>query len=273
MIDTLWENPHKRRAMKRLLALPVILLAFIGLPQIVSAGPERIESKDKMVQPVVEPSCDWYRANEWDVSIFFAAGFPSDKSHGDLLEIATNHENIEGRDNHEDNIASYSADRFLNQEHAFGGGADLKYFINKNFGLGVEAFALGAHNIAGEVLGTITIRWPLGCSRFAPYVFFGGGAAFGGSRQVVAEEENPNLSTSAATSINAVVAAPGTVIVDSDTFFTRRIDGNTRAAGQIGGGMEYRFTHHIGLTGDFSWNFVGSDSSFGLVRTGLTFGF
>lgn len=260
--------------MKKLLALTFVLLAVIGLAKTVSAGPERMDGKDKVVQPVVEP-CDWYRANEWDASVWFAAGFPADKTRFSLLEVAERHEDIEGpgTDNHEDDVGTLSNDRFLNQENAFGGGADFKYFLTRNFGLGVEGFVLGANNAAGEVIGTITIRWPLGCSRFAPYLYFGGGAAFGGSRDVAAEVENPNLNTSAATSATNISVAPGTVVVDGDTFRQRRVDNDVQAAGQIGGGMEYRFTHHIGIMTDFSWNFVGSHSDFGLVRSGVTFGF
>ena len=260
--------------MKKLLALTFVSLAVIGLAKTASAGPERMDGKDKVVQPIVEP-CDWYRGNEWDVSIFFAAGFPADKQRDSLLEVAEHHEATEtlsGHDSHENDVGALSRDRFLNQEHAFGGGADFKYFLNKNFGLGVEGFILGAHNAAGEILGTFTIRWPLGCSRFAPYIFFGGGAAFGGSRDVAAETEVPLANTSSAPTPSASVA-PGTVFVDGDAFKKRTVDENVRGAGQIGGGMEVRVTHHIGVMADFSWNFVGTSSDFGLVRSGVTFGF
>lgn len=257
--------------MKTLLALTFVSLAFIGLAQTASAGPERMDGKDKVVQPVVEP-CDWYRGNEWDVSIWFAAAFPADKSRFSLLEVAERHEDLEPPDNHEDNVGSLSNDRFLNKENAFGGGADFKYFINKNLGFGVEGFVLGAHDAAGEILGTITIRWPIGCSRLAPYIFVGAGGAFGGSHDVAEETENPNLSTSAAANVTSV-SSPGVVFVDGDAFRKRTISDDVKAAGQVGGGMEYRFTHHIGMMTDFSWNFVGTRGDFGMVRSGVTFGF
>src|ERR1700676_2760469 len=188
--------------MKKLLALSVILLAVIGLAQTASAGPERMDGKDKVVQPVVEP-CDWYRAHEWDVSIWFAAAVTADRTREDLLAAAIRHEGLEslpGADSHEDNVGTLSNDRFLNKANAFGGGADFKYFLTRNFGVGVEGFVVGARNAAGGALGTFTIRWPLGCSRFAPYIFFGGGAAFGGSKDVAAESELPAANTSAVTS-------------------------------------------------------------------------
>jgi hypothetical protein len=44
--------------------------------------------------------------------------------------------------------------------------------------------------------------------------------------------------------------------------------------GQVGGGMEIRFTPHIGWVSDFSWNFVdGPKNNFGMVRTGVNFAF
>ena len=43
---------------------------------------------------------------------------------------------------------------------------------------------------------------------------------------------------------------------------------------QFGGGLEYRITRHIGITGDFSWNVVdGPHNNFGMVRSGLNFAF
>ncbi|MEY2532066.1 MAG: hypothetical protein QOI96_2151, partial [Verrucomicrobiota bacterium] len=43
---------------------------------------------------------------------------------------------------------------------------------------------------------------------------------------------------------------------------------------QIGGGLEYRVTRHVGIMADFTWNFTDhTDGDFGMVRSGLTFGF
>ncbi len=60
------------------------------------------------------------------------------------------------------------------------GGGDLKYFWPRYFGAGVEGFVLNSDNVSGAVLGTLTVRYPIGCSRFAPYGFAGVGAFFGG---------------------------------------------------------------------------------------------
>ena len=37
--------------------------------------------------------------------------------------------------------------------------------------------------MVGAILGTLTFRYPISCSRWAPYVFVGGGGIFGGGRQ------------------------------------------------------------------------------------------
>lgn len=46
--------------MKKLIALPILVLALIGVMQIVFAGPERYSGKElKQVAPTPEPECNW----------------------------------------------------------------------------------------------------------------------------------------------------------------------------------------------------------------------
>ncbi len=60
----------------------------------------------------------------------------------------------------------------------------------------------------------------------------------------------------------------------NDVVVTRRTGSETEAIGQIGGGIEVRFTPHIGWVSDFSWNFVdGPNNNFGMARTGVNFAF
>jgi hypothetical protein len=225
----------------------VTFFAFVGFAY---AGPEPISGKE--MKQVVPPPCpEWYGGHEWDISIWGAFAFPSDDGRGNVDAIGADHENNEGADNQEDNIGRLSNDHFLNTDGAFGGGGDVKYFFNKYIGIGVEGYVLDARNAVGGVLGTVTFRYPIGCSRWAPYAFAGVGAAFGGSHDVVAENEEFEL------------------------FFARQVDDDGAAfVGQVGAGLEFRVTRHIGIMGDFSWNFLGrSDSDFGMVRSGVTFGF
>jgi hypothetical protein len=111
-------------------------------------------------------------------------------------------------------------------------------------------------NVLGAVLGTLTLRYPISCTRFAPYIFGGAGGIFGGGQKQV----------------NQRIFEPG------EGFDTIQTTGHTgsesRAIGQVGGGMEMRLTPHIGWVSDFSWNFIdGPNNNFGMVRTGVNFAF
>ena len=102
-------------------------------------------------------------------------------------------------------------------DHAWGGGADIKYFFMRYFGVGIEGFGLNAkrntfdidfrpldgvffgekgsdERIVGSIMGTFTLRYPIPCSRFAPYVWAGGGAIFnGGERDTLTTEAIPGV--------------------------------------------------------------------------------
>jgi hypothetical protein len=166
---------------------------------------------------------------------------------------------------------NWEDDKYFAVDHAWGGALDAKYFVHRYFGFGVQGWVAGAnsHEIfdngftrvwgeeenhaIGGVLGTFTLRFPISCSRFAPYVWVGGGGVFGGGR-------------------------------DHDFFLDstqplgivrREFDDHTsKWVGQVGGGFEVRFTPHVGWTNDVSWNVVsGSDNNFGMARTGINFAF
>ena len=105
--------------------------------------------------------------------------------------------------------------------------------------------------VVGSVLGTLTIRYPIGCSRFAPYAFGGFGGIFGGGeRDVIVATSTPGV------------------------FATDHEGTQSKIMGQFGGGVEVRFTRHIGWINDFSWNVVdGPKNNFGMVRSGINFAF
>jgi len=159
---------------------------------------------DEGMQPA-PPPCGWYRAREWSIDLWGASA------------------SAEGH-------------------QAWGGGADIKYFWSRYLGLGIEGFFLNARDTAGAALGTLTARYPVGCSHFAPYAFAGVGVLAGGS--------------------------------DTERFFR---DEQARVIGQLGGGMEFRLTPSsamgkvtVGLMADFSGNFVGGGGQdFGMTRLGL----
>jgi hypothetical protein len=213
------------------------------------------------------PVCPaWYADREWNVSVwgtytFTANDYPT-LQNADRGFLATG------------NVSAGHHDRYLEADHAWGGGVDGKFFFARYFGIGVQGYALDVRqsfpdvnstlvNIPGRnfartdhdqraigaVLGTLTFRYPISCSRFAPYVFAGGGEIFGGGQQ-------------------------STILQGIDTVITVRSGSRSEAVGQFGGGLEVRLTPHIGLVNDFTWNVVdGRDNNFGMARTGVNFAF
>jgi hypothetical protein len=227
------------------------LLGGVGLASVAFAGTETYSGKE--MKQVAPPPCpEWYADNEFNVSLW-----------GTYLFTGT-----EWRD-----------DRYILGDHGWGGGIDAKYFFHRYFGVGIEGWVVDAgqerendfvdfsdgiferrfehhHEAIGAVLGTFTLRYPIPCTRFAPYIFGGGGGIFGGGQRPINQrffEEGEG---------NDIIATVG------------HSDSETRAIGQVGGGMEVRFTPHIGWVSDFSWNFVdGPKNNFGMVRTGINFAF
>lgn len=234
--------------MKRFVLTLAILCAFSALAY---SGTERYSGKDKEIMQPAPPPCEWYRGNEWDISIWGAFAFPENDGRLNPTDVANFHETHEGLDNHEENVGRVSNDRFLNKDDAWGGGADVKYFFCKYIGIGVEGYGLAARDTAGGALGTLTLRYPIGCSRFAPYIFGGFGGAFGGSEGILSEGPT------------------------EDIFTERNINrDDSLLEGQVGGGLEIRFTRHVGIMADFSWHFLDkSDNNFGMARSGVTFAF
>ena len=142
------ENAHlnlMRNIVKRLILLilgPLTIVASAAF-----AGGETYSSKDtKSATP--QPFCDWYANQEWNASLWGTYAFT-------------------GND--------WPDDRYLAVDHMWGGGADIKYFFARYFGIGAEGYGLNARDTVGSALGTLTLRYPIPCSRFAPYIYAGGG--------------------------------------------------------------------------------------------------
>ena len=223
------------------------LLVLLPLGFAAQAGSESYSGKE--VKQVVPPPCpEWYRDTEWNVSVWGTYVFTSE---------------------------DWRNDEYIEADHAWGGGLDVKYFFHRYFGVGIEGWAVDAQRerlvsfdpqtkgaaavvidkeerIIGAVKGTLTLRYPIHCSRLAPYIYGGAGAIFGGGQrdQIF---------------IGGLVAP---------TLNVLHHDGDPEFLGQVGAGFEFRFTPHIGLISDFSWNFVAKDNSdFGMVRSGINFAF
>src|SRR5215813_15550448 len=227
------------------------LLCFAAITSAALAGSETYSGKE--MKQVAPPPCpQWYADNEFNVSLWGTYIFTGN---------------------------SWQNDRYLESDHAFGGGVDLKYFFHRYFGVGIEGWAVDARRTfedifidlnngifdshtthesraVGSVLGTLTLRYPIPCTRFSPYIFGGGGGIFGGGQR-------PK-------NVRVVEPGEGFDIIETEGFTSAE----TKAIGQVGGGMEVRLTPHIGWVSDFSWNFVdGPKNNFGMVRTGVNFAF
>src|SRR5437667_9649990 len=245
---------------------PLALAVIFAFAALAYAGPERYSGKE-MKETVAPPCTEWYADNEWDVSVWGTYVF-TDTSGTDEFTLF-NHSIFSTVD--VDIGPSFSRDRYLETDHAWGGGIDLKYFWHRYFGFGLEGFVVDAkrngadfeavflsfsnktkiedHRAIGAFLGTFTLRYPFHCSRFSPYVWAGGGAILNGGESDI-------------------------VMIDSGTVTTETSNRETEAIGQFGGGLEVRFTRHIGWLNDFSWNVVnGPHNNFGMARSGLNFSF
>jgi hypothetical protein len=234
--------------------LKKLLLCLVGASLVASAAFAGVGYSGKEIKQVAPPPCpEWYADREFNISLWGTYVFTGEE---------------------------WINDRYIEADHAWGGGGDIKYFFMRYFGVGIEGWAASANqarqsifvdvsdgvfqthtgretNTIGSVLGTLTLRYPIPCTRFSPYIFGGGGAIFGGGQR-------PR---------NVSVVEPGEP--NDFEIQTQGFTGSeTEALGQVGGGLEIRFTPHIGWVSDFSWNFVdGPNNNFGMVRTGVNFAF
>ncbi len=222
-----------------------------------------------------------FNVNLWGAYAFTGTEFAPNLDLVDLIVSTTEGQTVLGE-----------FDRYLGDDHAWGGGGDLKYFFGRYFGVGIQGFALSAkrtgfdidsrplddvfdaekvtdHRVVGAILGTFTLRYPMPSSRFAPYVWGGVGAIFGGG-------ENDRLTTTEIEEPEPRPAGEGEgegeiPFVDAQTVHH---GSRTELMGQFGGGLEFRFTRHIGWTNDFSWNVInGAHNDFGMFRSGINFAF
>jgi hypothetical protein len=216
------------------------LCAAIAMASAAYAG----ETYTKESKSVAPPPCpQWYADNEFNLTL---SG----------VYMATGNE--------------WRNDRYFAVDHGWGGALDAKYFVHRYFGFGAQFWGARANSheifddgfsrvwgdeeshFVGGILGTFTLRFPISCSRFAPYVWIGGGGVFGGGRD------------------HDFFLSPATNLPVRREFD----DSSARAVGQVGGGFEVRFTPRVGWTNDFSWNVVsGADNNFGMARTGINFAF
>jgi len=227
----------------------------------------------KEMKQVAPPPCpEWYGDREWNVNLFGTYAFTN-------TEFAPNPSLIDiVQSTSEGGPVLGTYDRYIGGDHAWGGGGDIKYFFCRYAGVGVEGFALDAtkpgfnifedqsvpilikertsHNRAvGAVLGTLTLRYPIPCTRLAPYAWGGVGAIFGGGERDQLHTQGP----------------PDAFLVNAQTD---HFGSETKVLTQFGAGLEVRFARHVGWTNDLSFGIIdGPRNNFGMIRSGLNFAF
>src|SRR5213596_3499151 len=231
------------------------------------------KDSDKEMKQVAPPPCpEWYGDREWNVNLWGTYAFTN-------TEFAPNPSLVDiVQSTSEGNPVVGTYDRYIGGDHAWGGGGDIKYFFCRYLGLGIEGFALDASkpgfgifedatipifvhrrinhdHIIGSVLGTLTLRYPIPCTRLAPYAWAGVGAIFGGGERDTLHTQGPPD----ARSVNAQ---------------TEHFGSETKVLGQFGAGLEFRIARHIGWTNDLSFGVIdGPENNFGMFRSGLNFVF
>src|SRR6266498_430983 len=223
-------------------------------------------------QVALAPCPQWYADFEWNVNLFGTYAFTSTEYNPNLWLIDVVQSTSEG------NPVPGTYDRYIGGDHAWGGGGDIKYFFCRYFGVGIEGFVLdGSKNgfdifedptipiftrerinhdhTIGTVLGTFTLRYPIPCTRFAPYAWAGVGAIFGGGERDVLQTQGP----------------PDAFAVHAQTD---HFGSETKLLGQFGAGLEFRIARHFGWTNDLSFGVIdGPKNNFGMFRSGLNIAF
>src|SRR5438067_4275638 len=231
------------------------------------------DSGKEMKQVAYVPPCpQWYGDREWNVNLWGTYAFTN-------TEFAPNPSLVDiVQSTSEGNPVLGTYDRYIGGDHAWGGGGDIKYFFCRYAGLGVEGFALDAHkpgfdifedqaipifvhrrinhnHTVGAVLGTLTLRYPIPCTRLAPYAWGGVGAIFGGGERDTLHTQGP----------------PDAFAVNAQT---EHFGSETKVLGQFGAGLEFRFARNFGWTNDLSFGVIGGPrNNFGMFRSGLNFAF
>jgi hypothetical protein len=99
------------------------------------------------------------------------------------------------------------------------------------------------------------LRYPIPCTRLAPYAWGAVGAIFGGGERDQLHTQGP----------------PDAFLVNAQTD---HFGSETKVLTQFGAGLEIRFARHVGWTNDLSFGVIdGPRNNFGMVRSGLNFAF
>jgi hypothetical protein len=141
--------------------------------------------------------------------------------------------------------------------HAWGGGVDGQYFFLPYLGVAVEGNffnELPGNFFGSTVTGNVVLRYPLDTAfpgfHLAPYAFGGVGGIF--------NQNNTLTRISTAGNQNHL----------------NRSNADDEVLGDVGAGLEYRFTPHIGIFSDARYNIVnGPKNNYLSTRVGVRLAF
>jgi hypothetical protein len=230
--------------MKKIIALAIMTLASQAVGTF--AGEPMVSSK-QVIAPPPPPPVSFFRGNEFDIGAF--ATYVTGTNGGGTKQTVFD----------DGNTFTLSSSGSPN---GWGGGMDFTYFLPWKYagfrvqGAGVElttgdVTVTGSNGFrsrsgsgsaaAGVVTGDFVIRLPLddfwSSVHLAPYIFGGFGGVFTGAGGNTINTRFPQVNQRFKNASSNV--------------------SNNRALGNIGGGLEYRFTPHIGVFGEAGYNWVG----------------
>src|SRR3954454_14488313 len=165
----------------------IVVWALIWSTAVLGRAGTEYTSKN-MKQTAAPPCPEWYGDNELTVNLWGTYLWTNTDYNRNLWLVDVVQSTTEGGPG----LGTY--DRYVGGDHAWGGGGDIKYFFHRYFGVGVEGFVLDAnkggfdifedpavpvfirHRTLNEravssVLGTFPLRYPIRCTRFAPYAW------------------------------------------------------------------------------------------------------
>src|SRR5271157_3469485 len=253
--------------MKRLIALTVVALASQAVA--IFAGEPMVSSK-QVVAPPPPPPPEFFRPNEFDIGAFgtYATGVGSGENAGKL------HAWGGGMDFTYWFPWKYAGVRFQGTGASIsGGGGSRTVTLFPGLTEPVTVKGGGGSVAAGVITSDVLLRYPLDevwpGVHLAPYMFAGfGGILLGeGGQGRSVSQEFAVINDSTGQSRTVTVTGRGVNRI-------RNNFGSDRVLGHIGGGLEYRFTPHIGLFSEVGYVFPnGASNNFVQVNFGLRYAF
>ena len=250
-------------SMKRVITLAVVI--FVSRAIVTFAGEPISSSKQVIAPPPPPPPPEFFRPNEFDIGAF--ATYITGVGSGDAGKL---HAWGGGMDFSYWFPWKYAGVRFQGAGVSIrgGGGSRTVTFID-GFSQPVSVTGGGGSVAAGILTGDFLLRLPLDSFwpniHLAPYAFVGLGGIILGSPSEGRTVNESFIVTNVTTGETREVTVTGRRVNRLRNNF-----GTDRVLGHVGGGLEYRFTPHIGIFGEVGYDFPnGASNNFLQTNFGL----